>query len=216
MFVNRLVVCFLSTLALGQLAAADPDDMSFRDLRLEVGLPPAGAKVTTSQPSSAGGNLDDITWDKRGRWSLQWVPNIHPITPEGEGFFMLEMTSLSLVSAPSSAGDQLKERALTLAAHIGLAWVIFEQTTVEISALGAVGTAWEAQLAKYGGAREFGARLGLTWAPGATSIGRPLLGVALLATMVHLENEASLGGQTYDVVIDSRGFIPTISVGWRF
>lgn len=216
MSVNRLVACFLSTLTLGQLAAADPDDMRFRDLRLEIGLPPATAKVVTGQSSSAGGNRQDITWESRGRWSLQWVPNIHPITPEGEGFFMLEVTSLSLSSAPSSAGDQLKERALTLGAHIGLAWVIFEQTTIELTAFGAVGTAWEAQLAHYGGAREIGARLGFTWSPGTISLGRPLVGVALLATAVHLENQATLGGQNYDVVLDSHGLIPAASVGWRF
>jgi len=197
------------------LAAADPDDLRIQDLRLQAGLPPAQSRVDAHFTSLAFKRADDITWDQRGRWSLQWAPPIRPVTTSGSSFCLVEVTSYRLVSAAGADGSRLRERALLGGLHLGLAWAVLQDTAVEVTGSAAGGRAWQEQTAHQGNAWEVGARAAVTWAPRG-AWGHPLVGAGVLATASRFAHAVTLDDAVYDLVISTTGLTPVVTVGWRF
>ncbi len=209
----RLAVPLLLAAALG---AADPDDLTPNDLRLQVGLPPSNAEITSRRIGSQAEQTSTITWEESGRWSLQWVPPVARLTPQSDGMCILEITSTRLVSGRTATTDPLIARAVTGGLHLGLGWVVLQNTTLELTAFGNGGMAWQEGSDHYGSAWEVGARLGLTWAPLGLAGGRPLIGAALLGMYGQLQHHATLTNQEYDLTVTSKGYSPAVVLGWRF
>lgn len=198
------------------LVAIDPDDLTFNDLRLQVGLPPQDAEVTSNRSGSLVDKSSTISWEKRGKWSVQWVPPVSRMTPQGEGMCILELSSLRFMSASASDGSQLIERSILGGLHLGIGAVVLQNTTLEVTAFGGGGTAWQEKSGRYGSAVEAGGRIGLTWAPAHFPVGQPLVGLALLGAVTQLDNTVELAGTNYHLSIRSQGFTPAAVVGWRF
>lgn len=206
----------IASLLATTLVAIDPDDLTFNDLRLQVGLPPQDAEVTSNRSGSLVDASTTISWESRGRWTLQWVPPVSRMTPQGEGMCILEVSSLRFMSATASDGSQLTERAILGGLHLGIGAVVLQDTTLEVTGFAGGGVAWQERMGSYGSATEVGARIGLTWAPAHFAVGQPLVGIAILGAITQLDNKAELAGTNYHLSIRSQGFTPAVVVGWRF
>ena len=193
----------------------DLDEVRFQDLRLQVGTASqtSGISLTRVDQRSSSQN---VTWESSGRWSLLWAPPVGRAGTDGNGMGFLEIHSSRLVSGASAAQERLVERAVMVDLHLGLGWMIMNHTTLELTGFGGAGPSWQEGVDEREAAWEVGGRLGITWAPAKILGGRPLLGLAVLASYSEWNNPAVLNGEAYDLTIKTAGIAPAGVIGWRF
>ncbi len=208
-------MCGSTAAPLAALDFDDLDEVRFQDLRLQVGPAPqnAGLSLVRADLRSSSQN---ITWESSGRWSLLWAPPVGRAGTEGNGMGFLEIHSSRLVSGASSEQERLIERAVMVDLHLGLGWMIMNHTTLELTAFGGAGPSWQEGLNEREAAWEVGGRLGLTWAPVKVLGGRPLVGLAVLASYSQWNNPVVLNSVAYDLTIKTAGLAPAGVIGWRF
>lgn len=193
----------------------DPIRLVFQDLRLQVGpaLSSAHARLSRDGAEISEG---EVTWDSTGRWAVQWLPPIAQAADDGAGMAIIEVHSDRVVSADAPATGRLVQRAVLADLHLGLAWLLWARTTVELSGFGGLGTTWQEGGSDRGSAWEVGARLGVTWAPVRTGWGSPLVGAAVLTSYGSWQGTVALADRTYDLDLIMSGWAPAAVVGWRF
>jgi hypothetical protein len=225
---RSLVVATVVCACSGMVSAVDYDDdgadfgsslykTHINDVRIGVSLLPANADITTSStvPSRTPATVDTYErtsiFEAAGRTSLMWMLPMGTLDSDG-GFIIGLEGSYNHYKLPGDLYQpDINAKAWVGTLHMGMTWVVTQHLSIETTGFAGYGPV-SFVAGKYGTYWEYGGRGGLfyTWDSGFQ------VGVHGDYIITRMEQNYSVGANSYEVLVKGHGPFAGASVGWRF